>query len=74
MSRPMYTRTYRIITALEVTFWLTLLLLLGTVQSQHPVSNTTGLLSHPTRLVQQQNLAPRHPRRLPLPHRLIGGW
>jgi hypothetical protein len=30
----MYTRTYRLVTALEVTFWLVLLLIFGIVQPQ----------------------------------------
>jgi hypothetical protein len=70
----MYTRPYRLVSALEITFWLVLLLMLGLVQPV-PESVGTPLSSgHFIALVQQQSLAPQYLRRLQLPRRPIGEW
>jgi hypothetical protein len=51
----MYTRTYRLVTALEVTFWLVLLLIFGIVQPQPQGLNNPLPLGQVPELLQLPN-------------------
>jgi hypothetical protein len=64
----------RFVTAIEVTFWLVLLLLLGTVHPpQHSLGGST-IRYRATAMVQPQSSAPQYLRRQRLPHRPTVEW
>ncbi len=69
----MYT-AQRFVTALEMTFWLVLLLLVGIVQpANQDLGNSVPKPSF-TAMAPQPSSLPPHLRRQPPLHRPIGGW